>query len=89
MQPLLGAWYNRGLPPAVRATVLSTFGQMDAIGQVAGGPPVGAFATRFGLRAMFVLIGLLLTPVLALYGRAFRQSSTPVATDQAGRVHPD
>jgi DHA3 family tetracycline resistance protein-like MFS transporter len=70
MSPLLATWYNRGIPSPVRATVLSTIGQMDAVGQVVGGPPMGAFATRFGLRAMFVLIALLLAPVLALYARA-------------------
>ena len=70
MSPLLATWYNRGIPSPVRATVLSTIGQMDAIGQVVGGPPLGAFATRFGLSAMFALIALLLTPVLALYVRA-------------------
>ncbi len=72
-RPIFMAWINRGIDPRVRATVLSTFGQMDAIGQTVAGPPVGAFAARFGLRALFVLIGALLSPVLALYARAWRQ----------------
>ncbi len=80
MSPLLATWYNRGIPSPVRATVLSTIGQMDAIGQVVGGPPLGAFATRFGLRAMFALIALLLTPVLALYARAIS------LTERRGKV---
>jgi MFS transporter, DHA3 family, tetracycline resistance protein len=72
--PLFGAWTNRGLPSSVRATVLSTFGQMDAIGQVTGGPAVGVIANVFGLRAAFVAAGLLLTPVLVLYRRAYGQA---------------
>ncbi len=72
-RPIFMAWINRGIDPQVRATVLSTFGQMDAIGQTVAGPPVGAFATRFGLRALFILIGALLSPVLALYARAWRE----------------
>lgn len=35
--PVFSAWVNRGIEPRIRATVLSTIGQMDAIGQVAGG----------------------------------------------------
>ena len=73
MQPLYNAWINRGIPSEVRATVLSTYGQMDAVGQLIGGPIVGAAANRFGLRAAFVLAGILLTPVLALYRRAYYQ----------------
>ncbi len=73
MQPLYSAWINRGIPSQVRATVLSTYGQMDAIGQTIGGPVVGIVANRFGLRAAIVLAGVLLTPVLALYRRAYHQ----------------
>jgi DHA3 family tetracycline resistance protein-like MFS transporter len=73
MQPLYTAWLNRGIPSAVRATVLSTYGQMDAIGQILGGPIVGVVANRLGLRAAIVLAGVLLTPVLALFQRAFDQ----------------
>ncbi len=79
MSPLYSAWINRGIEPGVRATVLSTYGQMDAIGQVIGGPLLGGIATRLGLRAALVSAGLLLTPVLALYARAAGQSDdTPL-----------
>ncbi len=81
MQPLYSAWINRGIEPSVRATVLSTYGQMDAIGQVIGGPLLGGIATRFGLRAALVSAGLLLTPVLGLYGRAAKQTDTSEIRD--------
>ncbi len=71
LQPLYSAWINRGIPSQVRATVLSTYGQMDAIGQLLGGPAVGAIATHFGLRAAMVVAGLLLALVLPLYRRAY------------------
>ncbi len=71
LQPLYSAWINRGIPSQVRATVLSTYGQMDAIGQLLGGPAIGAIATRFGLRAAMVVSGLLLALVLPLYRRAY------------------
>ncbi len=73
LQPLYSAWINRGIPTEVRATVLSTYGQMDAIGQLVGGPIVGIVANRYGLRAALALAGVLLTPVLALYKRAYYQ----------------
>ena len=80
-QPLFGAWTNRGIPSAVRATVLSTFGQMDAIGQVIGGPLIGIMANQFGLRAALVAAGLILSPVLLLYRRAYGQT-TAVAEEE-------
>jgi hypothetical protein len=46
---------------------------MDAIGQAAGGPPMGALATRYGLRTAMVAVGLLFAPAIALYGRALGQ----------------
>ena len=78
--PIFSAWVNRGIAPKVRATVLSTVGQMDAFGQVAGGPPVGVLANRYGLRAAMVAVAVLLTPALALLGRALGQ---PPATNGA------
>jgi MFS transporter, DHA3 family, tetracycline resistance protein len=74
LQPLYSAWINQGIPSPVRATVLSTFGQMDAIGQIVGGPAVGLIANQFGLRAALILAGFLLSPVLLLYRRAAGQA---------------
>jgi DHA3 family tetracycline resistance protein-like MFS transporter len=42
-------------------------GQLDAVGQLIGGPPIGLIATSLGLRVAFVLVGLMLAPVLVLY----------------------
>lgn len=69
-QPLRIAWVNRGLESRVRATILSTVNQMDAVGQLTGGPLVGAVGNVWGLRAALVSVALLLAPVWGLYARA-------------------
>ena len=64
--PIYTAWVNQRLDPQVRATVISMSSQANALGQIAGGPGVGAIGTVWSLRAALVAAGLLLTPVLGL-----------------------
>lgn len=66
--PLASTWLNQNLPSRVRATVLSIYGQSDALGQLAGGPVVGVVGLR-SLRAALVFSGIILMPALLLYGR--------------------
>jgi DHA3 family tetracycline resistance protein-like MFS transporter len=73
--PLQAAWINRGLDPATRATVLSLGSQSDALGQVAGGPVLGAVASGVSIRAALVAAGIVLSPVMLLYGRTLRRSA--------------
>jgi hypothetical protein len=68
-EPVQTAWLNRGLPPAVRATVLSMTGQANSVGQAAGGPVFGVVGTTGSLAAALVGSAALLTPIVALYGR--------------------
>ena len=72
--PLESAWINRNLDPKVRATVHSMFGQVDAFGQIAGGPGVGLIANLASVAAAITTSGLMLTPALYLIGRANRQA---------------
>jgi DHA3 family tetracycline resistance protein-like MFS transporter len=72
--PLQTAWVNQKLDSQVRATVHSMFGQVDAIGQVLGGPLVAAIASVGSAIASLVTSGLLLTPALFFIGRANSQS---------------
>lgn len=74
IHPLYWAWINKQIEPRVRATVLSMNGQVDAIGQVVGGPILGGVATALSLRAAMVGVGLLLAPVTLLYGVALRRT---------------
>ena len=64
--PFWTAWVNQRLSPQVRATVISMSSHANALGQIAGGPAVGAIGTFWSLRAALLSSALLLTPVLGL-----------------------
>ncbi|HMB23353.1 MAG TPA: MFS transporter [Anaerolineales bacterium] len=72
--PLQTAWINQKLDSRVRATVHSMFGQVDAIGQMLGGPLVAAIASIGSAVAALVTSGVLLTPALFFTGRANAKS---------------
>ncbi|MBI5354649.1 MAG: MFS transporter [Chloroflexi bacterium] len=74
MGPLYTAWVNQRLDSNTRATVHSMAGQVDAIGQIAGGPSVGLVARFFSVTAAITTSGMLLLPAMLLVGRANSQS---------------
>jgi DHA3 family tetracycline resistance protein-like MFS transporter len=76
--PLQTVWVNQKLDSKVRATVHSIFGQVDAIGQIAGGPGVGLIARFFSVPAALAVSGVLLTPAVLLIGRANRQADSGI-----------
>lgn len=78
--PLSEAWVNQQIDSTVRATVLSMTSQVDALGQIVGGPIVGTIGTLFSLRAALVAAGVILAPVVALYGRVVAQWRKPQPT---------
>lgn len=57
---------NQNLESEGRATILSQFGQLDAVGQIAGGPITGIAANSFGISAGIGFTAILLMPVLIL-----------------------
>jgi DHA3 family tetracycline resistance protein-like MFS transporter len=73
--PLQTAWVNKKLDSNVRATVHSMFGQVDAIGQVMGGPIVAVIAAVGSAVASLVTSSLLLAPALFFIQRANSQSA--------------
>jgi DHA3 family tetracycline resistance protein-like MFS transporter len=73
--PLTDAWVNQRLDSDVRATVLSMTGQVDAVGQIVGGPLIGLVASLFSVPAAMTVSGLLLTPALPLIRAADRKTS--------------
>ncbi len=79
--PVAQTWLNRNIPSRLRATVFSLIGQADALGQIGGGPVVGAVGLR-SLRAAMVISGLLLARRSALrQGRhASRRRKPPLET---------
>ena len=71
--PLLTAWANRGLSPSTRATVLSTLGQAESFGEIAGGPLLGWVATVRTVRVALIGAAALLLPAFPLYALALRR----------------
>ncbi len=74
--PLSQSWLNRSLPSDLRATVLSLEGQMDAMGQVAGGPIIGWIGSAISVPAALVTSAAALLPAAALY-RRWRPGAEP------------
>ncbi|MGD6843782.1 hypothetical protein ACQCVH_14810 [Bacillus infantis] len=64
--------------------MLSMFGQLDAIGQIAGGPLVGWIAFSFSISAGLFATGLLTVPVLIFLWIAGRYASSRVS-ESSGR----
>jgi MFS transporter, DHA3 family, tetracycline resistance protein len=77
--PLNSAWVNQKLDPQTRATVHSMTGQVDAIGQMGGGPLAALVAGMSSVASAIVASGLLLLPAFPLITRANTQS---VAMDE-------
>jgi DHA3 family tetracycline resistance protein-like MFS transporter len=80
--PLYLAWINQNIESRVRATVISMSSQVDALGQIAGGPMLGAIGSVFSLRAALVGAGVVLSPALLLYTRAFGQGAPEEKTEE-------
>jgi MFS transporter, DHA3 family, tetracycline resistance protein len=74
MGPLYSAWVNQKLDSSTRATVLSMSSQVDAVGQMGGGPIVALVAGIYTVVAAIITSGLLLMPALPLISRANSQS---------------
>jgi len=70
--PLTDAWVNQRLDSDVRATILSMSSQVDAVGQIAGGPAIGFVANAVSVPLAMTISGTLLTPALPLVARANR-----------------
>jgi MFS transporter, DHA3 family, tetracycline resistance protein len=79
--PLQTAWVNQKLDPQVRATVHLMFGQVDAIGQVMGGPIVAVIASVGSAVASLVTSSLLLVPALFFVSRANAHSENEAELD--------
>ena len=63
-EPLMNVMINERLPSQGRATALSMFGQLDALGQVAGGPLVGAAALYTSISGGIAFSAVLILPAL-------------------------
>ena len=83
IRPVYSTWLNQAIDDSsVRATVNSIASQADAIGEVAGGPGVGAIGKALAIPAALVTSSLLLTPAVFLYARAVRNQGREPEFDE-------
>ncbi|MCY3796695.1 MAG: MFS transporter [Chloroflexi bacterium] len=75
--PLMEAWINQHTESKIRATVLSIQGQADALGQIAGGPVVGAVGLLSSVRVAISLSALLLLPIIPVFRLTQNAKSGP------------
>lgn len=64
--PIISVWRNKNIKSEVRATVISTYGQMDALGQIIGGPIIGFIALKTSIATAIVVSATILSPVIVL-----------------------
>ena len=80
--PLQMIWITQNSNPRRRATIISTFGQVDAMGQIAGGPTVGYIGTLVSLQAALIATSAILAPSLIFFAQALKLSKkVPIYTD--------
>ncbi len=71
--PLIDTWVNKYIDSKVRATMLSMTSQLDALGQMVGGPVIGVIGNLRSIRAALTASALLILPVVPLYGHTIKQ----------------
>ncbi|HLV33760.1 MAG TPA: MFS transporter [Spirillospora sp.] len=76
--PVFTAWINQSLDPRVRATVLSMSGQVDALGQVVGGPAVGMVGSLVSVRAALAVSAVIWAAATPLYRRSIRRPAAVI-----------
>jgi hypothetical protein len=86
--PVYDTWMNQHLESKTRATVLSMAGQVDAIGQLSGGPALGVVGLRASTRAAITASAIILSPAVAIFWRALRLPDVPVAEPIEAEVQP-
>lgn len=75
MTPLEDTWLNKIIPDSsTRATFFSVKGQVDAIGQISGGPVIGMIAANFSIKIAMMASAIILTPVIYFYRLAIKKS---------------
>ncbi len=79
--PLYTALVNQSLNSQIRATVLSMGSQVDAVGQIVGGPIVGIVGNLLSVQAAIILSSITLTPILPLFLRTIRRESVETPSD--------
>jgi MFS family permease len=72
--PITENWLNQNIPSNIRATILSMNSQIGMLGQMGGSTSLSMVGDRLGVRSVLGLSGVLLVPLLAIYGRSAMSS---------------
>ncbi|WP_410208741.1 tetracycline efflux MFS transporter TetA(P) [Fusobacterium sp.] len=83
-EPIFSAWLNNHIDDNARATILSMNGQINALGQILGGPIIGIIATKISISIGIACTSLLVTPVLVLYVIALMMDKSGVNKVRGG-----
>jgi len=75
--PLVDTWINKHIDSKVRATMLSMTSQLDALGQMVGGPIIGVLGNLRSIRAALTGSAIMLAPVVPLFGKLNRSAVRP------------
>ena len=67
--PIFPIWINQNVESNVRATMMSMESQANSLGQVIGGPIIGAIGTAISLPVALISTGLARLPVAILFAR--------------------
>jgi DHA3 family tetracycline resistance protein-like MFS transporter len=81
--PVQAAWVNSNVEDSrVRATVISVTSVGNSVGELSGGPGLGAIGNVFGIRAALAAGAFVLLPGLVLFGRAIRHHGREPALER-------
>ena len=78
--PLYTAWVNQHAESSVRATIISMSSQIDALGQILGGPIVGVIGLALGIPVALTISAVVLMTALPLLIRTIRIDQREEAT---------
>ncbi len=74
--PLSQTFINHFVDSKVRATVLSMTGQIDALGQLSGGPVIGFVGRMTSIPVAIITSAVILFPTVPLFGVLLRSNKT-------------
>ncbi len=78
-QPVYRAWINQNIEPNIRATVLSTYGQLDSLGQIIGGPIIGYIALKTSTSIGLLVSAIIFAPVIVIYLYFIKKTRVKIA----------
>jgi DHA3 family tetracycline resistance protein-like MFS transporter len=71
-RPIFEAWLNQNIPSKVRATVISMSSQAGMAGTLGSSTGLSILGDRYGVRSALALSGVILLPLILIYGRNAR-----------------